>query len=474
VAEVTIRKKIYKGVGWLLIMIFSLFSTLSPASAFTIGDEREIGEKLLYSVRSSFELIDDPDITQYISRLGQSVLEVAGIQYFEYHFFVIDNRDFNAFAAPSGLIFFHSGLIGAMNSEDELVSVLAHEIGHIVKRHLASRVEKGKYSSMASLGLALAALAFGGAATPALLSGALATGQSISLHFSRQHEEEADLLAYDWMKKLGRNPEGQAKMLESMRRIARYRSDMLPQYLLTHPNPEARLSYIESLLDIDRKIITENSTPPDDFEFLRFKYRILSKVKENQQFKNFLASVVADSRSSEFKKIMAEYGLSQVLKNENSYTKSLALLEKVMEYFPDKYILNVDRGVIQFEAGLFKEAEITLKKALQLDSSDMYATFTLANLLYRVGRTAEAEKYFQSVTYELPEYSKIYFELGQIASDNKQVGQSRFYLGKYNLYEGRIEQAEKSLKSALRYDNLPEKVREESKRLLKKIEELQK
>ena len=473
-AEVTIKNKILKGFGWLLIMIFSLFSTLSPAAAFTIGDEREIGEKLLYSVRSSFDLIDDPDITQYISRLGQSVLEVAGIQYFEYHFFVIDNREFNAFAAPSGLIFFHSGLIGAMNSEDELVSVLAHEIGHIVKRHLASRVEKGKYSSMASLGLALAALAFGGAATPVLLSGALATGQSISLHFSRQHEEEADLLAYDWMKKLSRNPEGQAKMLESMRRIARYRSDMLPQYLLTHPNPEARLNYIESLLDIDRKLIAETSNPTDDFEFFRFKYRILSKVKENQQFKIFLASVVADNRSSEFKKTMAEYGLSQVLKNENNYTKSLALLEKVMEYFPDKYILNVDRGVIQFEAGLFKEAEITLKKALQLDSSDMYATFTLANLLYRVGRTAEAEKFFKSVTYEMPEYSKVYFELGQIASDNKQVGQSRFYLGKYNLYEGRIEQAEKSLKSALRYDNLPEKIREESKRLLKKIEELQK
>ncbi len=473
-AEVTITKKIFKGVGWLLIMIFSLFSTFSPAAAFTIGDEREIGEKLLYSVRSSFDLIDDPDITQYISRLGQSVLEVAGIQYFEYHFFVIDNREFNAFAAPSGLIFFHSGLIGAMNSEDELVSVLAHEIGHIVKRHLASRVEKGKYSSMASLGLALAAIAFGGAATPALLSGALATGQSISLHFSRQHEEEADLLAYDWMKKLSRNPEGQAKMLESMRRIARYRSEMLPQYLLTHPNPEARLNYIESLLDIDRKLIAETSILTDDFEFFRFKYRILSKVKENQQFKNFLANVVADNRSSEFKKIMAEYGLSQVLKNENDYSKSLDMLENVMEYFPDKYILNVDRGVIQFEAGRFKEAEITLRKALQVNSSDMYATFTLANLLNRVGRTAEAEKYYKSMTYELPEYSKIYFELGQIASDNKQVGLSRFYLGKYNLNEGRIEQAEKSLKSALRYDNLPEKIREESKRLLKKIEKLQK
>ncbi|MEE4136662.1 MAG: M48 family metalloprotease, partial [Desulforhopalus sp.] len=190
---------------WLLILVLGQPTTLQPAGAFSIGTEREIGEKLLYSVRSAFSLVDDPDIVQYITSLGRNVLEVAGVQYFDYHFFVIDNKEFNAFAAPSGLIFFHSGLIATMQSEDELVSVLAHEIGHIVKRHLASRVEKGTYTSVASLGLALAAVAFGGAAAPALLTGALATGQSMNLHFSRQHEEEADLLAYGWMKKLGRN-----------------------------------------------------------------------------------------------------------------------------------------------------------------------------------------------------------------------------------------------------------------------------
>lgn len=472
--EGTIKNRMSKGFICLLIMIFSFFSTATPVVAFTIGDEREIGEKLLYSIRATFDIIDDPDITQYITRLGQDVLKVAGIQYFDYHFYVIDNKEFNAFAAPSGLIFFHSGLIGAMNSENELVSVLAHEIGHIVKRHLAARIEKGKYSSIASVGLALAALAFGGSATPALLTGALATGQSISLHFSRLHEEEADLLAYGWMKELHRNPEGQAKMLESMRRIARYRSEMLPQYLLTHPNPEARLHYIESLLDSDEEYLKETSSLPDDFGFFRFKYRILSKVKETQASKNYLASVVADKHSSGFKKIMAEYGLSQVMRSENNYAKSLVLLDKVIAFFPDKNILKTDRGVIEFEAGRFNAAEKTLRKALQVDSSDMYATFTLGNLLYRAGRSAEAEKYYQTVSYELPEYAKIYFQMGKIASDNKQAGLSSFYLGKYNLYEGNLKQAEKSFKIALRYDNVPVKIQEESKRLLTKIKKLQK
>jgi len=466
------KKNIVRAFVWLLIVVFSQFCTVSPVSAFSIGDEREAGEKLLYSVRSAFTLVDDPDITQYITKLGQSVLEVAGIQYFDYHFFVINNKEFNAFAAPSGLIFFHSGLIETMNSEDELVSVLAHEVGHIVKRHLASRVEKGKYTTIGSLGLALAALAFGGAAAPVLLTGALATGQSINLHFSRQDEEEADLMAYDWLKDLHRNPEGQVKMLESMRRIARYRSEKPPQYLLTHPNPEERLNSIQSLVDNDRDNLEKTTKSTDNFEFFRFKYRILAQVKYSRDLKIFLASVIADSRSSEFNKVMANYGLSQIAKDENDYSKSMALLEKVIAYFPDKNILKVDKGNLEFAAGQFAEAEKTLRQALAVDDSDMYATFTLARLLYRIGRKSEAERYFLSLSYELPEYSKVYFELGQIASDQQLAGNSNFYLGKYYLYEGKLPEAERNLKNALRSKTLPEKMQAESKDLLKKIEKL--
>jgi predicted Zn-dependent protease len=467
-------KKIKNSFVWFLIVVIFQFFTLTQARAFTISDEREIGEKLLYSVRSAFKLIDDPDVTQYITKLGQSVLVVAGMQYFDYHFFVIDNKEFNAFAAPSGLIFFHSGLIGTMNSEDELASVLAHEVGHIVKRHLASRMEKGKYTSIASLGLALAALAFGGAATPVLLTGALATGQSLNLHFSRQDEEEADLMAYDWLKKLHRDPAGQVKMLESMRRIARYRSEQPPQYLLTHPNPEERLSYIESLIDMDREHLQETTHAADNFEFLRFKYRVLAQVKESRDLKVSLANIIADSRSDAMRKTMAQYGLSQVAKYENDYSKSLILLNKVIDSFPDKNILKVDRGTILFAAGNFVEAEKTLRMALAVDGSDMYAAFTLAKLLYRTGRSSEAEKYFQAVKYELPEYSQIYFELGQIASDNKLVGTANFYLGKYYLYEGKIDLAEGNLRNALRQDTLPAEMKAESKELLAKIKMLKK
>jgi predicted Zn-dependent protease len=471
-AEGVKRKKYLKVSVWLLISMFFHFCTVAPASAFTIGEERELGEKLLFSVRSAFNLIDDPDITQYITRLGQGVLEVAGIQYFDYRFYVIDNKEFNAFAAPSGLIFFNSGLIATMETEDELVSVLAHEVGHIVKRHIASRMEKGKYTTIGSVGMALVALAFGGAATPALLTGAMATGQSFNLHFSRLHEEEADLMAYGWMKELDRDPEGQVKMLESMRRIARYRSEKPPQYLLTHPNPEERLNYIESLVYIDKDDPKKIRKPDDNFEFLRFKYRVFAKTKESKAVKGSLASVIADSRSSEFMKVMAYYGLSQLAKKENDISNGLVLLEKVITHFPRENILKVDKAVLEIAGGQFEEAERTLRKTLAADNSDMYATVTLAKLLYRTGRISEAKKYFHTVNYELPEYPAIYFELGKIASDQKKGGVSSFYLGKYYLYLGRLKQAEHHLKSALRSKTLPENLKAEIQELFKQIKRL--
>lgn len=456
-----------------MTLFFILSTAVSPGYGFNIAEEREVGERLLYSVRSSFDLIDDPDITQYITKLGKDVLDVAGIQYFDYHFFVIENKEFNAFAAPSGLIFFHSGLIKAMQSEEELVSVLAHEIGHIVKRHLASRMEKGTYSSMTSLGLALAAVAFGGAVTPVLFSGALATGQSMNLHFSREHEAEADLLAYDWMKKLHMDTGGQVQMLETMRRIARYRSDKLPQYLLTHPNPEARLDAIESLMDSENVRDETHVNPSNQFEFLRFKYRILLRTENSQTLKGYYASIKTAKNSSATEKTMAIYGLAQLYAGEKDYGRSLELIDTVIEQFPEENILYCDKAVMLFESGDLAGAEQLLRQVIAKDGELMYAVYTLAKLLAVSNRLDEAGQLFKTVSYELPEYASVYYELGQLASTQKKAGTANYYLGKFHMLEGKFDLATFSLKNALQDKSLPENMKKQAEILLARIRKLQ-
>lgn len=433
-------------------MIFSLLNgvCVTSSKALTVGEEKKIGEQLLYQIRLAFPLLDDPDISQYINDLGDEVLTVAGVQYFDYHFNIIASSQFNAFAAPSGLVFFYSGLIEKMDHEDELVSVLAHEIGHVVARHIAKGMDQGSKVTIATTLLALASLALGaGPLSQALLTGSLAAGKAASLHFSRQHEEEADRLAYGWMKKMKRHPEGQEEMLQVMRRINRYTmGNNVPQYLLTHPYPEERLDYVQSLIAFEDKQL-QNFAPTDDFAFLRIKYRIMSLVQDGKSLRNYFGSSLQSSTLDASQKVMLKYGLSQLDRRENNFDSSRKLLKEVIDFYPDKSILLVDLGLVEMEAGNKERALALLTKAYNENRHDMWATFQLARLWSKLGNLDKAEGFFIELQARMPDYSKVYFELGKLKDSKGEPGNSAFFLGKYNLYEGRLKLARHNFRMAL-------------------------
>lgn len=457
-----------------IISLLIVTTCPSTGRSFTIGEEKELGEKLLYTVRSSFPIIGDPDLHQYINQIGWEVLEVAGIQYFEYHFYIVESTQFNAFAAPSGLIFFYSNLIESMNSEDELVSVIAHEIGHVVKRHIASRIKKGAFINIASLGAALAALALGGGAlTSGLLATSMAAGQSAQLYFSRQDEAEADLLAYKWMQDLHRDTDGQKRMLQTMRRITRYRSEQVPQYLLTHPDPEARLDYVESLIAADKGYhVTEDERK--DFAFLRFKYRIMSLEQNTTSVKSFLAGKVSDDRSSDFEEAMALYGLAQLDRRENNFSRSLSRIETVIQTFPEKWILQVDKANILADQGDYQEARDILESVYRKYPTDTYTAFSLGKVLSKLGQKDRAIELLNDVAKDIPEFSDVYFEIGKILSELGKTVEARFYLGKYNLYEGKLKLAEANFKQTASQSKEGSTIQQDSQEMLDLIERLKK
>jgi len=461
---------------WAIVLVFSFmqFSCTRPALAFTVGEEREIGEILLYQTRLAFPLIDDPDISQYINELGAEVLMASEAQFFDYRFFVIKNKEFNAFAAPSGLIFFHSGLIETMNSEDELVSVMAHEVGHVVSRHIASRMEKGTKVGIGAMALAIAGLALGGggAAGQALVTGSMAASQALNLHFSRQDEEEADLLSYGWMKKMGRDTAAMEKMLQTMRRITRYRMGQVPQYLLTHPDPEARLGYVQSLIAVEGASLTTESRA-DDFSFLRAKYRILSQIEDDGRLRNFLTTRITDPAASPLDKNMARYGLSQVEREANNYERSHELLREVIATYPERSILLVDLGRVELAAGNKDKALELILQARRQNPQDLWAVMQLAKVYLELGQLHEAEAHLFTVAREIPEYSKIYYEIGKLKSTQGKKGEASFYLGKYYLYEGRIKLARDNFEKVIKERALARTLHDEAEKMLKTIERLE-
>lgn len=462
-----------------LIAGFTLLAySLLPlqALALTIGEERKIGEQLLFSIRKELPILEDPDISQYINTLGKSVLDIVGPQYFEYRFFVVKSPQFNAFAAPAGLVFFFSGLIETMRYEDELLSVLAHEIGHVASRHIAQRMDKSTKVSAISLLLGVAGLALGvPGLSQGLLMGSMAGGQAINLQYSREDEEQSDRLSFGWMQKMKRNPTAMEDMLKTMRRISRYRAGSeTPQYLLTHPNPESRMGYVASLLEQDAKQTSKGYyLKTDNFAFLRFKYRVMLQAVDQEKIRMNCVNLLASGTDKE-QQTMAKYGMALLESDGRNYDLALQYLAEVRTQYPTKDILEIDRAVILVESGRVEEGRRLLEQAFQRDPNDMYGVYQLAKLELSRGNGPRAEQLLQRVMMVMPEYPQLYFDMGQIEADRGKEGSSIYYLGKYNLYLGRIKLAKQYLTRASKDKNVPEKQRYDAKSILDKLKDLEK
>ncbi len=437
--------------AYILCAVFLLGNPPS-AQAFSVGEEREVGEKLLSIIRKEFTLLDDPDLTEYVTNLGRQTLQLAGPQFFDYHFFIIDNKEFNAFAAPSGLIFFHSGLIDLCDTEGELVSVLAHEIGHAASRHIADRISKSGKLNAATTALMLAGLLLGqGALSQAIVTGSMAGGLTANLKFSREDEEEADRLAYKWMKEEKRDPADMVSMLKKMRRVSRYHRKQVPTYLLTHPEPENRIGYIEDIILQDQQKKIQDQ---DEFAYQRFKYRVQALSRDTQSILPILENKAEEPGILQSDP-MVFFGLSQAYLANRDYQKAEETLQKVIRRFPDRHILKTDLGRIKLEAGETKKALEIFQEINRLDPSGAYNTYYLAKALQQAGEPAQAVLIYENLTERLPTYAKLYQEIGKIraALGNKALG--HYNLALYQYYEGSSLSARYHLDQALK--NLSEK-----------------
>jgi predicted Zn-dependent protease len=419
-------------------LLQSLYS-VNPAFAFTVGEEKEVGEELLTLVRRGFNIIDEPDVIQYINELGQETLAVAGSQYFDYHFFVINNKELNAFAAPSGLIFFHSGLIESLDSEGELVGVMAHEVGHVVSRHLAGRMKNSARINAATLLGVLLGVALGaGALSEAIIAGSTAAGQSATLSFNRLNEEEADRLAFKWMQAQNRDPGAMVDMLHEIHTMNRYRMGYIPPYLLTHPGPDVRMSYIQDLIIFSEKKPYEQV---DEFRFQRFKSRVIALSRDPMKLISYYRNVLTSMQPNTRATAMAHYILSQAYLAAAEYDNAEKSLRKTLDIIRDRPILKADLGVIYIKSGRYDEAIDLLQETRRAERNNWYTSFYLALAYEKKGKLQEASSLYEELLFTMPDYSKLYYQLANLQAKLNNQGEGFYYYGYYYWYEGDLMSA---------------------------------
>ncbi len=197
---------------------------------YSLDKERQLGRELAAEIETQSRLITDPIITEYVNRIGQSIVRNSDAKV-PFIIKVVDDDEVNAFALPGGYFYVDSGLIMAADNEAELAGVMAHEVAHVAARHATRSATRAQIWNMASIPL----IFFGGPAGYAVRQVAgLAVPMSF-LKFSRDAEREADLLGLEYEYASGYDPQSFVQFFERLEAREKEKHNMLAKAFATHP-----------------------------------------------------------------------------------------------------------------------------------------------------------------------------------------------------------------------------------------------
>lgn len=207
---------------------------------------RQVGEWALRQINGNAALIKDPWLQQSLEQIVWQINAVAGLNA-PMGLVIINDKQINAFAVPSGLIGINVGLLDKAKSLDEIVSVIAHEIAHVSQRHYQHRSdEKTKQLLMQAGGLlaGVAASKIGdGDAAAAVMLGSQAMSANASASYSRGQEREADRIGMQIMNQAGYDVNAMPSFFATLDQQNPVKSNtLIPSFILSHPLTADRIS----------------------------------------------------------------------------------------------------------------------------------------------------------------------------------------------------------------------------------------
>nr|WP_242490032.1 M48 family metalloprotease [Noviherbaspirillum cavernae] len=294
--------------------------------------ERKLGEQIMRDIRRDRDYLDDAPLTEYLNNFGATLLavrpEARGEAGYDFFFFGVRDPMLNAFALPGGFIGVHSALILAAQSESELASVMAHEIGHVAQRHIARMLGNQRQDTLIPLAaVVLAALAARSSpdASAALLLGGQGVALQRQLNFSRDAEREADRVGLQILNEAGFDSAGMITFFGRVQNASRAYNDTAPAYLRSHPLTTERIADIQARTRGQRYKQRADSL---DFHLIRARLRVLQDSSPHGLRD---AAIAFDSQlalKNRMQTSAAKYGLAFIALRQGEYPKAQALLQE--------------------------------------------------------------------------------------------------------------------------------------------------
>jgi predicted Zn-dependent protease len=204
--------------------------------------EVSMGQDIHKQMAQEYSFSSDQEKLQRIQRIGQRLAQVSDRQDYEYHFYLVNDKELNAFTTPGGNIYILSGLADRLPSDDAIASVLAHEIGHCAARHTIKRFQAAVgYNLIGSI--LLSQVQVDDQARKLAASGSNAVMGLVFAAYSRKDEFEADLLGLKYMDLAGFDVNGMVQAFELLAREEK--GPTIPLWLRTHPYITDRIAAVK-------------------------------------------------------------------------------------------------------------------------------------------------------------------------------------------------------------------------------------
>ena len=217
----------------------------SELSLVSESQEIQMGQQAAQEVAQTIGLYNDAKAQAYVAEVGKRMAAASERPNLPWEFHIVEDASVNAFALPGGFIYVTRGLMGTINDEAELATVVGHEIGHVTNRHSVQQISK---QELAQLGLGIGSILSSDIAKFGQLASA---GLSVLfLKYSRDAENQADQAGFRYALNQNYDVREMTKVFETLDRISQQSGGgKLPEWLETHPNPGNRIQHIESILD---------------------------------------------------------------------------------------------------------------------------------------------------------------------------------------------------------------------------------
>lgn len=420
----------------------------SSTSLFSTEFEHQIGRAWLRVFRSQAPTVDDPLLQDYLETLIYRLANHSQLEDRRIEVVIVDNPTINAFAVPGGVIGIHNGLLMYAQSEDELATVLAHEIAHLSQRHFSRGVEYQRSQTPFNLAALLASFVLlatvGGDAGLAALSATQALAQDSALRYSRGNEAEADRVGMTTLVEAGLDPHAAPAMFERMLQASRYaRGNRIPEFLRSHPLSKNRIADTKN-----RAREYPKSIHPPSLNYQLMRARVANHLSNTpsesvQKFRGELQGTP---------KLVAatKYGLVLALTDAGRTDEARAELDKLRAN---------DRGRLEY---IVADAEIDLARnkpgiavdklanQLKISPGNHALTMTYAKSLMEDQKPHIAEEVLIDQSKQNANDPALWYLLAEVQGLSGNIIGLHQSRAEYFILNGILDQAEKQLTYALK------------------------